>query len=60
MKTFNFTVTGALIMTVEAKSQKQAEELAESYLEENSPIRNWEIDSWNDIDFDGEDVDIAI
>lgn len=43
MKTYNYILTGSLTMQVEAETAKQAEEKLQNYLEDNSPLRNWEV-----------------
>lgn len=58
MKKYNFIITGAINASVMAEDEESAERALEVYLEDNSPIRGWCIDS--DIDGDYESIDIEL
>ncbi len=44
MKTYYFVVTGALIAKVKGKTKNAAETNLDEWLQEHSPIRDWEVD----------------
>lgn len=59
MKSFKFVVSGNLLAEVSAKTDLEAEEKLQDYLDDNSPLRDWEVSGWGEYNLE-EKADISI